>query len=374
MNPNNHFLLTPRRKTRTVHKGSVAIGSDHPVSVQSMTKTDTENVEGTIREILDCAEAGVDIMRVAVPHQRAADALPAIVEAAPVPIVADIHFNPRMAFEAIAKGAHCIRINPGNINDPELVAEIVKRCKDKGLAMRVGVNSGSILPREGLTVNEIEVEMVDFMVKEAVRWATFVDEQGFHNFTVSIKSSDVGQTIAANRKLAPLIDNPIHMGVTHAGTPDQAKLKTALAFGTLISEGIGDTVRVSITAKPRMEVEYAIALLAELKLRTKPIEVIACPSCGRADVDVEKLTLQVESQLKALGKHVTVSVLGCAVNGPGEAAEADYGIVASKGFSFIYRGREKVKRVRNEDLVSEFIALIDAEVPAPQTLVPAGVR
>ena len=361
-NPN---LLSPRRKTRTVHLGSVPIGSEHPVSVQSMTKGETENVERTLAEIRACEEAGVDIMRVAVPYQRAANALPALLEQVRVPIVADIHFNPKMAFEAMKHDISSVRINPGNISDREIVTAIVKEAKNKGLHMRIGVNSGSIVPRKGLTVEEIEADMVDFMVEQALHWVNVVDDLGFHNFTLSIKSSDVNQTIAANRRIAGMCDVPLHLGVTHAGTPEAAKLKTALAFGTLLAEGIGDTLRVSITGSSEMEVTFCNDLLADLGMRERLLEVIACPSCGRADVDVEEFTLKLEKGLKKLGRKVRISFLGCAVNGPGEAAEADFGIVASNRFSMVYKGREMVGKIENDKLVDEFLELLERELPQP---------
>lgn len=364
-------LLTPRRKTRTVMKGHLAIGSEHPIAVQSMTKTETENVAGTIAQIKRCEALGVDIMRVAVPYERAARALPEILAASNVPIVADIHFNPRMAFLALEAGVPIVRINPGNINEPEIVTEIVDRARDLGRCLRIGVNSGSIIPREGMTVQEIEEDMVDFMVKQALHWIEFLEARKFFNFCVSIKSSDVCQTIAANRQLAAACDVPIHMGVTHAGTPDACKLKTALALGTLIAEGIGDTIRVSMVAPPEREVEYGIELLADLGLRRKRIEIIACPSCGRADVDVEEYTKRIETGLKQLNRPVTVSFLGCAVNGPGEAAEADFGIVAANKFSLVYKGRELIGKIKNDVLVEEFLAIIAREVPADTPAEPA---
>ena len=354
--------MIQRRKTRTIHKGNVAVGGDAPISIQSMTKTHTTDIAGTIREVLDCKDAGVDIMRISVPDENSSRAFAEIIEKLKphaIPIVADIHFSPKMAIESLEAGADCIRINPGNINDEAIVAQIIRKARDLGKSIRIGVNSGSIVPRNGLSVLEIKQEIADLMVTEAVRWAEFAEQLSFKNFVVSLKSSDVLETIEVNRKAAKMLGEiPLHLGVTHAGTSEHAKRKSAIGIGTLLAEGIGDTVRVSIAGASVDEVKFAKEMLADLGLRKREIEVIVCPACARTTVDVEKLGITVEGKLRTVGFRGVVSILGCAVNGPGEAAESDFGIVCGLTKSWIYKSKDRIKQVKNDALVAEFIAFI----------------
>lgn len=346
-----------RRKTRTCMVGDRPVGGDHLVAVQTMTKTKTWDVPGTLRQIHGAQDKGVDIVRVACPDEKSAAALPAIIEGSRVPIIADIHFAPGLALKALEAGVHCVRINPGNIK-LELVQKIVALAKDKGAAIRIGVNSGSIMPRKGLEVKQdMELEMADLMVDTAVTWCEQFDKWGFHNFKVSLKSSDVLTTIYTNREFAKKTDVPLHLGVTEAGMLQASTVKSSIGLGTLLGEGIGDTIRVSITGDPLDEVDVGYEILSALRLRKKNVEIVACPSCGRDEVDggVETLARQVEERLRDYKGNITVSVLGCIVNGPGEAAEADLGIAGAKDAGYLFKGETILRRVPNEKLVDELM-------------------
>ncbi|MCA8911900.1 MAG: flavodoxin-dependent (E)-4-hydroxy-3-methylbut-2-enyl-diphosphate synthase [Planctomycetes bacterium] len=346
-----------RRKTRTCTVGDRPLGGDHLVAVQTMTKTKTHDVEGTLAQIRGAQDKGVDIVRVACPDEKSALALPAIIEGSRVPIIADIHFAPGLALKALEAGVHCVRINPGNIK-LELVQKIVALAKDKGAAIRIGVNSGSIMPRKGLEVKtDMELVMADHMVETAVQWCEQFDKWGFHNFKVSLKSSDVLTTVYTNREFAKQTDVPLHLGVTEAGMLQASTVKSSIGLGTLLQEGIGDTIRVSITGDPLDEVDVGFEILSALRLRKKNVEIVACPSCGRDEVDggVETLARQVEERLRDYTGNITVSVLGCIVNGPGEAAEADLGIAGAKDAGYLFKGETILRRVPNEKLVDELM-------------------
>ena len=357
--------MIQRRKTRVVMKGNIAVGGGNPVSIQSMTKVPTTDIDATVAEVEKCRTAGVDIMRISVPDEKSLRAFKIIIDKlkpSGIPIVADIHFSPKLAILSLEAGADCIRINPGNINDEKIVRKIIEKTHDLGKSMRIGVNSGSIVPREGMHVQEIHQEINELMVAEAVRWTEFAESLNFTNFVVSLKSSDVLQTIEVNRQAAKLLgDIPMHLGVTHAGTTQHAKRKSAIGIGTLLAEGIGDTIRVSIAGAPDEEVHFARELLADLQLRQRELDIIVCPACARTVVNVEKLGLEVEKRLAELKIMTVVSILGCAVNGPGEAAESEFGIVAGKTKSWIYKNKDRVLEVANEDLVEKFISYIVSE-------------
>ncbi|MHC4471534.1 MAG: flavodoxin-dependent (E)-4-hydroxy-3-methylbut-2-enyl-diphosphate synthase [Planctomycetota bacterium] len=339
-----------RRKTRTVMKGDVPVGSEHPISIQTMTKVDTADVEASVQEIWRLAAAGAEIVRVSVPGAKAAKAIAEIKPQVNVPIVADIHFSPALALKAIEAGADCIRINPGNIGQHvEAIKEICRRCKDRGISMRVGGNEGSIMERKGIEVVEHDTDPVEKMVTEVLRNCEILENEDFGDIVVSVKSHDPLETIRAYRLIAARCDYPLHLGVTHAGTLEQATIKTAVAFGALLTEGIGDTIRVSITGDPADEVRVGREILQSLGLKKRGLEVYACPSCGRADVDVLELTEEVEETVRGLDVDVRIAVMGCEVNGPGEAAQADIGIAAGRGWGFIMsRGKilEKVESAR----------------------------
>jgi len=332
-------------------KGNVPVGGDHPVSVQTMTKVDTADVETSVDEIRRLTAAGADIVRVSVPGAKAAKAIAEIKPQVTVPIVADIHFSPALALKAIEAGADCIRINPGNIGKHvDAIREISRRCKDKGVSMRVGGNEGSIMEREGIEVVEHDTDPVVKMVDEVLKNCEILEGEGFRDIVVSVKSHDPLETIRAYTLIAGQCDYPLHVGVTHAGTIEQATIKTATAFGALLSQGIGDTIRVSITGDPADEVRVGREILQCLGLKKRGMEVYACPSCGRADVDVMKLTAEVEEVVKGLALDVRVAVMGCEVNGPGEAAQADIGIAAGRGWGYIMQKGRILEKVKADDL------------------------
>jgi (E)-4-hydroxy-3-methylbut-2-enyl-diphosphate synthase len=332
-------------------KGKVPVGGDHPVSVQTMTKGDTADVEATVSEIRRLAAAGAEIVRVAVPGANAARAIAEIKPQVAVPIVADIHFSPALALLAIESGADCIRINPGNIGKhEEAIRDICRRCRDRGISMRVGGNEGSIMERKGIEVVEHDTDPVEKMVREVLKSCEILEGEDFRDIVLSVKSHDPLDTIRAYRTLAAQCDYPLHLGVTHAGTIEQATIKTSVALGSLLSDGIGDTIRVSITGDAADEVRVGREILMCLGLRRRGLEVYSCPSCGRADVDVLKLTAEVEAVVRGLDLDIRVAVMGCEVNGPGEAARADIGIAAGRGFGYIMRKGKILEKVETSRL------------------------
>lgn len=352
-----------RRKTRTCMVGKLPIGGEHLISVQTMTKTKTDDIPGTLKQIHAAQDAGVDVVRVAVPDKAAAAALPEIIRQTRVPLIADIHYAHGLAIDALNNGIDCVRMNPGNVK-LDLMRAIVDLAIKKGKAMRIGINAGSIEPRKGLQVNkDMELEMADLMVDTAVEWCERFESWGFKNFKVSLKSSDPLTTIYTNRRFAKLTDVPLHMGVTEAGTLEASTVKSCVGLGTLLSEGIGDTIRISITGNPVDEVRVGLDLLASLRLRKKNVDIVSCPSCGRDEVDggVEVLARGVEEAMKGYKGNITVSVLGCIVNGPGEAGQADFGIVGAKDAGYLFKGEKLLRRIPNDLLVSELMKEIAIE-------------
>ncbi len=342
---------------RSVNVGGVQIGGGAPVVVQTMTKTETANLQATMDQIRRVADAGADIVRVAVPREKDVEALKTIVVESPIPVIADIHFNHTLALKAIDAGAHCIRLNPGNIGGPEKVAEVADRARAAGTPMRIGVNSGS-LPRH---LHELEFENpVEALVQAAVEFVELMERLRFTDFKVSIKSTSVPNTIAANRLLSSRIPYPLHLGVTEAGTKWSGSLKSAVGLGTLLADGIGDTIRISLsTFHAEEEVKVGWEILKALKLRERGPVLIACPTCGRLQFDMDSVVADVERRLEAYDDPIEVSVLGCAVNGIGEARHADFGITGAKDMGMIYSKGEPLKKVRTENLVDELFAEID---------------
>ena len=342
---------------RSVNVGGVQIGGGAPVAVQTMTKTETANLQATMDQIRRVADAGADIVRVAVPREKDIEALKTIVVESPIPVIADIHFNHTLALKAIDAGAHCIRLNPGNIGGPEKVAEVADRARAAGTPMRIGVNSGS-LPKH---LHELEFENpVEALVQAAVEFVELMERLRFTDFKVSIKSTSVPNTIAANRALSERIPYPLHLGITEAGTKWTGSLKSAVGLGTLLADGIGDTIRISLsTFHAEEEVKVAWEILKALKLRERGPVLIACPTCGRLQFDMDSVVAEVERRLEAYDDPIEVSVLGCAVNGIGEARHADFGITGAKDMGMIYSKGEPLKKVRTEDLVDELFAEID---------------
>jgi len=340
--------------------GSVAIGGNAPIAVQSMTKTKTSDIEATLAQIQRCADAGADIMRVTVNDWEAAEAIGQIVQRSPVPIVADIHFNHVFALKAIAAGVAKVRINPGNIGSRERIRQVLTAARERGIPIRIGVNSGSlekdILDKHGYPTAEA-------LFESAMRHVEIAQDFGFDDIVISVKSTDVRLMIEAYRMIAERTEFPLHLGVTEAGTTRVGTIKSAVGIGTLLAEGIGDTIRVSLTDHPEEEISVGKEILRSLGLAQRSVEIIACPTCGRIEVDLFSIVRQIEDRIKGVRKPVKVALLGCVVNGPGEASEADIGIAAGRGVGILYRKGEVVRRVKEEEIVDAVIEEILNFVP-----------
>jgi (E)-4-hydroxy-3-methylbut-2-enyl-diphosphate synthase len=350
-----------------IHVGGVPIGGGAPVAIQTMTKTETADIAATMAQIHRVAEAGADIVRCAVPRDQDAIALKTIVQESPIPIIADIHYNHTLALKALDAGAACIRLNPGNIGGPDKVAEVAARAKQLGTPLRIGVNSGS-LPAH---LRDLEYENpVEALVTAAVEFVELMERLDFTNFKVSMKSTSVPNTIASNRLLSERIPYPLHLGVTEAGTKWSGSLKSAVGLGTLLADGIGDTIRISLsTFQAEEEVKVAWEILKALRLRRRGPDLIACPTCGRLQFDMDSVVVEVEKRLEAYEDPIEVSVLGCGVNGIGEARHADFGIAGAKDMGVIYSKGELLRKVPTERLVDELFAEIDKYYAAGKTVV-----
>jgi len=344
-----------RRKTRTAIVGSVKVGSEHPVSIQSMTNTKTADVEATVAQIRRFEEAGCEIIRITVNDDSAAEAFAKIVKASKIPVVADIHFDYKMALAAIKAGAAGIRINPGNIGAFERTKEVVDASKAAGNAIRVGVNSGSLqkdlLKKHGRPTPEA-------LVESAVRYVEMMDDLNFTNLVLSIKSSDVISTISACEMLSAKTDVPQHIGITESGTIKTGTIKSAVGIGALLARGVGDTIRVSLAGDPVEEIDVARQILKSLGLRGGPV-LIACPTCGRTQIELAALAETVEKRLNLYEQNISVAVMGCVVNGPGEAREADVGVAGGIGEGLLFVKGEAVKKVSEDKIIDELFLLID---------------
>jgi (E)-4-hydroxy-3-methylbut-2-enyl-diphosphate synthase len=341
---------------RSVRVGGVQIGGGAPVVVQSMTLTKTHDVPATTAQIAALASAGCEIARVAVPKIEDADALPAIVRFSPLPIIADIHFNASLALRAIDAGVAAVRINPGNIGGPDKVEQVVKAAKKAGIPMRIGANSGS-LPKH---LDELaQSDQAEALVEAALEEVRLLESLDYRDFKISVKSSHVPTMIRAYRMLSAKVPYPLHLGVTEAGPPASGSIKSAVGLGALLVDGIGDTIRVSLTADPVDEVKVAWEILKSLGLRERGPILIACPSCGRDNVGVQQLAERVEERLAGYPQHFEVAVLGCAVNGPGESGDADFGIAGGRDVGFVYAHGRVLKKVDSEILVDELFSEID---------------
>jgi (E)-4-hydroxy-3-methylbut-2-enyl-diphosphate synthase len=349
-----------RRKSRQVMVGSVPVGGNAPVSVQTMTKTKTADVDATVAQVQRCAELGADIVRITVNDWEAAEAMAAIMQRVQVPIVADIHFNHVFALKAIEAGVNAVRINPGNIGSRDRIKEVLTKAKERGLPIRIGVNSGSleedILERHGYPTPQA-------LFESAMRHVEISQDFGFDDIVISVKSTDVRLMIEAYRLIAEKTDFPLHLGVTEAGTLRVGTIKSSIGIGTLLAEGIGDTIRVSLTDEPENEVEVGKDILRSLGLAQRSVEIISCPTCGRLEVDLFGITNEIERRIKGIKKPVKVALLGCVVNGPGEASEADIGIAAGKGVGILYRKGEVVRRVKEEEIIDAVVQEIMDFVP-----------
>lgn len=351
--------MQERRKTRPVKVGKVTIGGDAPVSVQSMTTTKTTDIYPTLQQIRNLEVAGCDIVRVTVPDEASAEALPEIKAGISIPLVADIHFNYRIALLALDAGIDKLRINPGNIGGEKRVRAVVEKARERSVPIRIGVNSGSleqdILERDGGPTAR-------GMVESAIRHCEILERMDFQEIIVSLKSSNVPRMIEAYRRFADERDYPLHLGVTEAGPVEAGTIKSCAGLGTLLSEGIGDTIRISLADDPVIETRVAKKLLQVLDLRPSGINVIACPSCGRAEVDVHKLAAEVEKRTAHFDKNITIAVMGCAVNGPGESREADIGIAGGVRKGLLYLKGEKEHTIAEAELVDALIARIESDL------------
>ena len=346
-------VLAPRRKTRQIMVGKVAVGGDAPISVQSMTTTKTTDVNETLQQIAELTASGCDIVRVAVPSQDDADRLPLIARKSQIPVIADIHFQPKYVFAAIDAGCGAVRVNPGNIRQfDDKVGEIAKAAKDAGVSIRIGVNAGSLDPRLLAKYGKATPEA---LVESAVWEASLFEEHDFHDFKISVKHNDPVVMVRAYELLAERGDWPLHLGVTEAGPAFQGTIKSSVAFGALLSKGIGDTIRVSLSAPPVEEIKVGSQILESLNLRPRKLEIVSCPSCGRAQVDVYSLADNVSKGLEKLTVPLRVAVMGCVVNGPGEAREADLGVASGNGKGQIFVKGEVIKTVPESEIVATLI-------------------
>lgn len=376
-------MFDKRRPTKPVYVGGVKVGGDADITVQSMTKTDTRDVDATVRQIHALEEAGCEIIRSAVPDLEAAKAMAEIKKQIRIPLIADIHFHYQLALECAGGGVDCLRLNPGNLRDEGQVRQVVQAAKERGIPIRIGVNFGSLppvggigrtrgfsrhmdlvnkLPKEG-EVEEGDYSVVDHMVATALWEISLLEEQDFDDIKISMKAFDVPTTVEAYRRLAQMVPYPLHLGITEAGTKESGSIRTAVGLGVLLYEGIGDTIRVSLAGDSIDEVAAGYEILKSLNLRRKGAVLVACPSCGRADVDVVKLANEVDFLLKKSDKEVKVAVMGCEVNGPGEAKDADVGIAAGNGRAIIFRKGEKVRVVPDVEMLSALMEEVE-QTPA----------
>ena len=344
--------LFPRRPTRVVRVGQVEIGGGAPIVVQSMTKTRTAEVEPTVRQINRMERAGCQLIRLAVPEMADALALREIKKKVNLPLIADIHFDPRLAIASIVAGVDGLRINPGTFGSRSKLKEVVALAKERKIPIRIGINSGSLEKDLRSKYGEVTPEA---MVESALREIKLLEDLGFYDIKISLKASDIGRTVEAYRLLADKVDYPFHAGITEAGTLFRGSLKSAAGLSLLIREGLADTIRVSLTAPPEREVEVANLILQDLGLKESGINFISCPGCGRSQIDIEKLASQVEKKISAVKANLTVAVMGCPVNGPGEAKEADLGLAGGKGTGIIFKKGKVVKKVPAEKIVEELV-------------------
>jgi (E)-4-hydroxy-3-methylbut-2-enyl-diphosphate synthase len=348
--------MITRRKTRHIQVGTVKVGGDAPITVQSMTKTDTRDVQATLLEIWSLEAAGCDIVRCAVPVREAAEKLGEIKRQIRIPLVADIHFNYKLALIALGQGVDGLRLNPGNIGGKKFVMEVVEMAKDKRIPIRIGVNAGSL---EKDLLDKYGGPTAQGMVESALRHIGILEDCGYPEMKISLKASDPLMMIEAYRMLAERVDYPFHLGVTEAGTPGVGTIKSAVGLGAVLSQGIGDTIRVSLSADPTEEVRVGIDILKSLGLRKGGLTFVSCPSCGRADVDLVKLAKQVEDEFRGLNEEIHIAVMGCEVNGPGEARAADIGVAGGRGIGLIFKGGEVIRKVPEAEIVSAMREEVD---------------
>jgi (E)-4-hydroxy-3-methylbut-2-enyl-diphosphate synthase len=349
--------MIKRRKTKKIKVGDIYIGGNAPIAIQSMCNTDTRDIDATVRQTRELIQAGCEIIRVAVPDMEAAKALGKIKKQINIPLVADIHFSAEYAMEAINQGVDKLRINPGNIGSEEKVKMLVEECKKKKIPIRIGINAGS-LEKEILKKYKGKAT-AEGMVESAMGHIKILEENDFYDIAISLKANDIERTVEAYRFLSKKVDYPLHIGITEAGTTFRGTVMSSVGLGVLLYDGIGDTMRVSLTANPIEEVKVCWEILKSLELRKKGISVTSCPTCGRTEIDLVSLAEKVEKSLEGIEKDIRVAVMGCVVNGPGEAKEADLAIVGGKGVGLIMKKGELVKKVDEKDLLKEFMKEVE---------------
>lgn len=340
------------KKTRKVYVGDVAIGGGSPISIQSMTTKETKNIEEVVKQINDFEKAGCDISRSAINSLEDARAISEIKKKTNLPFVADIQFDYKLALAAVENGCDCLRINPGNIGGSDKVKILVEKCKEKNIPIRIGVNSGSVHKE---MIEKYKGVNVDSLVYSALDEVKVLEDLDFHDIVISIKSSDVNTMIDVNRKISSLCDYPLHLGVTEAGPLYQALVKSSIGMGSLLKDGIGDTIRVSITGDPLQEVKAAKTILKSLGLRRDGVDLVSCPTCSRTSVNLDEIVNEASERLDKLNLNLKVAIMGCPVNGPGEAKEADYGIACAKGYGFLFKKGITIKKVKQEEIVDSLI-------------------
>ena len=351
-----------RRASRKIRVGNIEVGGDAPIAVQSMTNTLTHDVEATVAQVLQLQEAGADIVRVSVPDPDSSAALRAIVDQVQVPLVADIHFHYKRGIEAADQGAACLRINPGNIGGQHRVKEVVAAARANGCSIRIGVNGGSL---EKELLEKYGEPTPDAMVESALMHARMLDDEGFHDYKISVKASDVFMTVAAYHQLAEVTDAPLHLGITEAGGTRIGTVKSSIGMGNLLWAGIGDTIRVSLSADPVEEIKVGFDMLKSLGIRTRGVNIISCPSCARQGFDVIKTVRTLEERLAHIAQPITLSIIGCVVNGPGEAMFTDIGFTGgSAGYGMMYHAGKKTGKTDNDVMVDEIVAAVEERAAA----------
>lgn len=345
-----------RRKSKNIFIRDIGIGSDYPVSIQSMTNTDTRDVQATIDQIKALAIAGCEIARIAIPDHEAAEKVKEIVQASPLPLVADIHFDYRLALEAIENGIHALRINPGNIGSRERIKSLVDAAKSHDIPIRIGVNSGSV---EKEMLEKYGGVNAQSLTQSALKHVRILEDFNFDQIKISVKASDVPLMIESYRLLANLVDYPLHLGVTEAGSINTGIIKSSVGIGSLLSQGIGDTIRVSLTGDPLNEIGVARDILRSLKLKEEGLEIVSCPTCGRCQVDLERIVLEIESRTQDIEENIKLAVMGCVVNGPGEAREADLGIAGGRQEGLLFKKGKVIRKIKEEDMVNEILAELE---------------
>lgn len=348
------FLI--RKKTREIRVGDVLIGNNNQISVQSMTNTITEDVEATVKQILQLEEVNCDIIRMAISNMRDAKAIEEIKKQINIPIIADIQYNYKLALAAVENGVDGLRINPGNIGSLDKVKEVVNACKEKNISIRIGVNSGSIKQE---FLDKYGGVNADSMVYSAMEQVKLLEDLGFYDIKISLKASNVNLTVEAYSKISQLCDYPLHLGITEAGPVWRGTIKSAVGIGSLLNMGIGDTIRISLTGDPVEEVKVGREILKSLGLLKEGLEIISCPTCGRTKIDLIEIVEEAEKRLEGINKHITVAIMGCPVNGPGEAREADIGIAGGNGLGYIFVKGQIIKKVAEEDLLDQLIEEIE---------------